>query len=306
MKNILLRTVSACLLATSPLAAGDPPPFTPSTIEVAEDFYMLVGYGANLGLLVGDDAAFMIDNQFTEIGDTKALTFLTGKIKEAIAEITDKPIKYVINTHYHHDHIGGNADMRENGTIVISHDNVRKRMAEGVPAGRTAMPPWPEAMLPTVTFSEAMTFHFDEHDIEVEYLADAHTDGDAIIFIKDLNVVLMGDVFINGGYTFIDLDAGGTLDGYLEVNEKVLAFADENTKIIPGHGPLGSKADLQKAHDLLKLIKYRVQALIEKGLSEEEVVKLDPFKEYHNTWGNGYVNGEWMTRFAYRAIKQAM
>lgn len=295
-RALLLSTIFAAVVVLgSPAAAQrDFSGVEIKTTELGGGVYMLQGAGGNIGLSVGEDGAFVIDDQFAPLAE---------KIVGAIGEITDQPVAFVVNTHWHGDHTGGNEAMSGLGAHIVAHDNVRKRLKEGLAReGGSVTPPAPDAALPVITFSHSMSFYWNGRDIKVWHPNNAHTDGDAIIFFKDANIVHMGDVFFNGGYPYIDLDSGGDMDGYIATHEKVLAKIDDETKIIPGHGPLASKADLQKTVDMLKDVRSRVRSLIDDGMSEDEIVAADPLADLNPDWGQGFINGERMARTAYRAL----
>ena len=267
------------------------------TTQVTEGVYMLEGAGGNIGLSVGTDGAFVIDDQFAPLSD---------KIMAAIDAVSDNPVEFVLNTHWHGDHTGGNEALGESGAHIIAHDNVRTRLKEGLTrSSGNVTPPAPDAALPVLTFSHSMSFYWNGHDIAIWHPKNAHTDGDAIVHFKDIKVVHMGDVFFNGGYPFIDLESGGDLSGYIATHEKVLTKIDDDTKIIPGHGALASKADLQKTVDMLKQVRSRVQAMIDEGMSADDIVAADPLKDLNDTWGKGFINGERMTRTAYASLTSA-
>ena len=264
------------------------------TTEVADGIYMLEGAGGNIGLSVGEDGAFVIDDQFAPLSE---------KIMAAIEAVTDKPVEFVVNTHWHGDHTGGNEAFGKSGAHIVAHDNVRKRLKEGLTraSGRTT-PPAPEAALPVVTFSHNLSFHWNGEHIKAWHPDNAHTDGDAIIFFKTANVVHMGDVFFNGGYPFIDLESGGDLNGYIKTHEQVLQKVDDETKIIPGHGPLATKADLERTTDMLKLVRSRIQSMIDDGKNLDAILAGDPLADLNGDWGQGFVDGEFMTRTAHGSL----
>ena len=230
--------------------------------KVTDQIYMLKGRGGNIGLFIGEDAVFMIDDQFAP---------LTPKILAAIKEITPKKVSYLINTHWHGDHTGGNENMGKEGALIVAHDNVRKRMSvESVRRGRT-VPAAPKVALPVITFDKDLTFHINGDDVLASHVHNAHTDGDAFIYFANNNVLHTGDSFFNTGFPYIDLTSGGSIDGYIEGMKKMLLIVDENTKIIPGHGNMATKKDLETYLDMLNILRSRVQAEIDKGKSVEEV-----------------------------------
>lgn len=255
---------------------------------VAEGVFMLEGAGGNIGLSVGDEGAFVIDDQFAPLSD---------KIMAAIAEITDQPVKFVLNTHYHGDHTGGNEAFGEAGAYIVAHDNVRVRLASGDQ-------PAPEAALPVITFSETTTFHMNGEEIHVMHPENAHTDGDAIIFFRKANAVHMGDTMFAGRFPYIDVASGGSLDGAIAALETTAGMIDAETKIIPGHGPVSTKADIEKSITMLKDVRARIQALIDKGLDEDAVVAAAPLADLEEAWSWRFINAERMTRSAYQSLTQ--
>jgi len=293
-----MRTISAFIgaltaLASPAMAQRDFSTVEIKTTQVTPGIYMLEGAGGNIGLSVGPDGAFVIDDQFAPLSD---------KIMAAIAAVTDQPVRFVLNTHWHGDHTGGNEAFRSQGAIVVAQDNARKRLKEGIKREDSETPPAAPSALPVVTFSDEVSFFWNGHDIRVRHPASAHTDGDAIVAFDAANVVHMGDVFFNGGYPYVDLDSGGDLDGVIAAQEAVLASVNDQTKIIPGHGALCGKAELAAYVSMLKDVRARVSALIAGGLGEDAVVKADPLKDINAKWGAGFINGEAMTRTAYRSL----
>ncbi len=265
------------------------------TTKVTDGIYMLEGAGGNIGLSVGADGAFVIDDQFAPLSD---------KIMAAIAKVTAEPVEFVLNTHWHFDHTGGNEHFGKSGAHIVAHDNVRKRLKEGMKGG-DGLPdvgPAPADALPVITFSKTISFHWNGQHIHVWHPQKAHTDGDAIIFFKDANVVHMGDIFFNGGYPFVDLRSGGDLNGYIAAHASVLGKIDDATKIIPGHGPLADKADLQRTTDMLKEVRARIQALIDEGMDADAAVAADPLSDLNDDWGQGFINGERMIRSAHASL----
>ncbi|GAB4519115.1 MAG: MBL fold metallo-hydrolase [Parvularculaceae bacterium] len=294
MKRIFLGA-AAMILAGGAFAQQNFDEVEIQTTEITDGIYMLVGAGGNLGLTVGEDGAFLIDDQFAP---------LTEKIQAAVSAVTDEPVRYVINTHWHGDHTGGNENLGEAGALIVAHDNVRTRLKEGLT--RTflfdgATPPAPDAALPVITFSKDVTFHLNGHEIHAFHVAHAHTDGDAIIYFRDANVVHMGDVFFNGRFPFIDVESGGSIDGYIAAHEKVAGLIDDETRIIPGHGELATKADLLRATAALRDVQDRVAALIAAGRTEDEAVAEIDLSDYAD-WGGGFVNAERITRMVHRSL----
>jgi glyoxylase-like metal-dependent hydrolase (beta-lactamase superfamily II) len=264
--------------------------------KVAEGVYMLTGAGGNIGLSVGRSGTYVIDDQFAP---------LTDKILAAIRAITPDPVRFVINTHLHGDHTGGNENLGKAGALVVAHENVRRRMsAEQFSAtfNRTT-PASPEGALPVVTFTEAVTFHWNGDEIRVHHVAPAHTDGDSIVRFVKADVVHMGDLFFNGGYPFIDTSSGGRVDGVIAAAEETLAAIGEKTRIIPGHGPLATRADLQSYRDTLALLRDRIAKLKAEGKSRDEVIAAKPTADHDAKWGAGFMKGDTFTGLVYDSLR---
>ncbi len=286
MSRTLAVAVLSVIAATSAWAQRDFSKVEIKTTELVDRIYMLEGAGGNMGLSVGDDGAFLIDDQFAPLSE---------KIIAAIAAVTDKPVEFVLNTHYHGDHTGGNEEFGKAGAHIVAHDNVRKRLMSG------DAPAAPDA-LPVITFSDTTTFYWNGHEIHVFHPKHAHTDGDAIVIFRDINVVHMGDVMFSGLYPYIDVDGGGDLNGYIAALEAVAVQIDDQTKIIPGHGPLSSKADLEASIAMLKDVRRRIQALIDDDLDEDGVVAADPLADLNEQWAWRFIDGERMARSAFRSL----
>lgn len=261
------------------------------TISVGEGLYMLMGRGGNIGLSVGDDGAYVIDDQFAP---------LTEKIQAAIASVSSSPVRFVLNTHWHGDHTGGNENLGKSGALIVAHDNVRRRMDPDTfkdLVGRSQQAP-PDA-LPVITFSDEVTFHWNGEVIHAMHVPPAHTDGDVLIVFEHANVIHSGDLFFNGRYPFIDMPSGGNLNGVITAAERMLAIATPETKIIPGHGELAGPAELKAYHDMLITVRDRIAALVAQGQSEDAVVAATPTKDLDATWGT---NPERFVRAAYQSL----
>ncbi|WP_299682910.1 MBL fold metallo-hydrolase [uncultured Tenacibaculum sp.] len=263
--------------------------------KITENIYMLKGQGGNIGLFVGEDGAFMIDDQFAH---------LTPKILKAIKKITDKPVKYLINTHWHGDHTGGNQNMSKEGAVIISHKNVRKRMGmESVVRGKTK-PASPKEALPVITFTEDMMVHFNGEDVLISHVHDAHTDGDAHIYFTKNNVLHMGDTYFQGKYPYIDLTSGGSIEGYIASAEKALLMIDDTTVIIPGHREISNKNELLAYKNMLVTLRDRVQNKINEGKTVEEVKKDTSItKEYDDKkYGDWFITSEGIRETIYKSL----
>jgi glyoxylase-like metal-dependent hydrolase (beta-lactamase superfamily II) len=268
------------------------------TVNIAPGIYMLVGRGGNIGLTVGRDGAAIIDDQFAD---------MVPKIRAAVALLSEYPMKFVINTHLHGDHTGGNDAFGAAGAVIIAHDNVRKRLASDQvhPITNQPIPARAREALPVVTFADSATLHFNDEDLEFTHLPNAHTETDIIIRFRKANVVHMGDLFV-GGFPFIDGNTGGTFDGLILAHEKVLAAIDDGTRVIRGHGPLGNKAELQAYHDMLVVVRDRIAKLVKAGKTREQVVTARPTKDYEEKYAGSSFNAEqWIGR-AYVDQKRAL
>ncbi len=286
MRNAILIAI---LLV--PLSYAQEPEITYRSTAVTDGIYVLEGVGGfgggNVGLLVGEQHIVMID-------DTMAPT------APALLAVADaaagRPIDFVINTHVHGDHLGGNALLADTGAVIVAHDNIRKRLlADPSPAGGAAG-------LPVITFADGMTFHVNDYEAHVAHVERAHTDGDAIIHFKNANVIHTGDLMFNGMFPFIDLDRGGTVDGYIAGAQKIYGIADDDTRIIAGHGPLATKADLGVFIEMLVDARARVQALVLAGKSEDQIVAENPLASYHDEWSWNFITTERMTRTLVRSL----
>ena len=252
--------------------------------KVAGNVYMLQGAGGNIGASVGDDGIVIVDDQYAPLAD---------KIQAALKGITDKPVRFIINTHYHPDHTGGNEYFQKQAPI-IAQDNVRKRLESGGVGGNGAsihmeMKPAPKEALPIITFDHDVTVHLNGEDIRALYFPAGHTDGDSVIFFPQSNVVHMGDDFVTYGFPFIDVDAGGSINGMIDGVEKVIAQVPPDVKIIPGHGPVSSLDDVRAYLGMLKATRDAVEQQLKAGKTLEQMKQaklLDPWKKYSGDFVN--------------------
>jgi len=248
------------------------------TTKVAEGIYMLEGEGGNIGVSAGEDGVFLIDDQFAP---------LSQKIMAAVKAISEKPIRFLMNTHWHGDHVGGNENFGKAGTVIIAHDNVFKRMSVGgaITMLKQNYAPYPRAALPVVTFSQSATFHLNGDDVVSTHLPPAHTDGDSFVRFTKANVIHTGDVFASGRYPFIDPESGGSVKGVLVAVDRILPMIDDNTRVIPGHGPLSSKKEVLAYRKMLATAIARIEPMAKSGKSLQEVIDAKPLREYDEEWG---------------------
>lgn len=280
--------LSCGLVALPWVAVAAEPDFSKveiTTIPLANGVSMLVGQGGNIAVSTGSDGPMIVDDQFAP---------LVPKITAAVKALQDGPIRFVINTHHHFDHTGGNEALGSGGALIFAHENVRARMSteQFSKLMNRTLPASPEAALPVVTFDDGVTLHWNDEIIRVEHVAPAHTDGDSHIWFEKANVVHMGDTFVNGSYAFPDVESGGTVAGLIASAEGVLARVNDNTKIIPGHGPLASRADLQKFHDMLVDVKGRIDKGIAGGATLEAFVASKPLADLDAEWGDGFLTAD--------------
>jgi glyoxylase-like metal-dependent hydrolase (beta-lactamase superfamily II) len=292
----LLVALAALALASSPLSAQQNfDNVQIRTVKVSAGVYVLMGAGGNIGLSVGENDAFIIDDQYAP---------LTPKVLAAIRAVTRKPVRFVLNTHLHGDHTGGNENFGRAGALIVAHHNVRRRMSveqfnafldRRIPAAA------PSA-LPVVTFSDVVTFHLNGDEIRAVHVVPSHTDGDAVVHFQRANALHAGDVFVRYGYPYVDISAGGSIDGMIEATGMMLSMVKDDTKIIPGHGEVATKKDLQQFHDVLVIIRDRVRGQIAQGKSLGEVKAAKPTAEFDATWRNDFVTPDKFVEIVYTSL----
>jgi cyclase len=260
--------------------------------KIAGSVYMLQGAGGNIGASVGEDGIVIVDDEFLPLAE---------KIEAALKGIADKPVKVVLNTHWHGDHTGSNPHFGEKAPIV-AQENVRKRLASGGKTRFGETKPAAKTALPIITFEENVSVHLNGEDIRAIHFPNGHTDGDSVIFFKQSNVVHMGDDFFNGMYPFIDIDSGGSVQGMIAGDEKVLAEVPDDVKIIPGHGELATKDDLRKFITMLKETSAAVAAGIKKGKTVEQL-KQEKVLAKWDSWGQGFIKSDLFIEILYDSLK---
>jgi glyoxylase-like metal-dependent hydrolase (beta-lactamase superfamily II) len=269
------------------------------TTDLGHGVFLLGWQGGDSLILVGDDGVLLVDTSVAPMGD---------KIKAAIARVSDQPIRRVINTHAHADHFGANEAMAKGGAVIVGHENLRERMANGqhIAAFNQTIPPSPPAALPTFTYVDAMTIHFDGETVQLFHPPSAHTDSDTLVHFKRANVIHASGTFGgDGAYPFFDMSSGGSLAGMIVAEEKMLSLADEKTWIIADEGEPASAEALKATRDMLVTLRARVQKMIDEGKSEDEAVAAKPTNEFDakRVQRGGFLTGDVMTRLAYQSLK---
>ncbi|HUH11919.1 MAG TPA: MBL fold metallo-hydrolase [Longimicrobiales bacterium] len=293
------RIPTLALLALTGLpataTAQDPAAVDIRAVEVARGVWMLTGQGGNMGLAAGPDGVFLVDDQYAP---------LTPRIVAAVAALGHGAVDFVLNTHWHGDHTGGNENLGRAGALIVAHENVRERMSTEQFIARLdrAVPPSPAGALPVVTFTEAVTFHLNGDEIHAFHVAPAHTDGDAIVHFRRADVLHMGDVYFNGAYPFVDLSSGGDADGVIVTVERALELAGPATRVIPGHGELSGRAELEAYHAMLVDARGRVRQLMEEGLGRDAVIAAKPTAHLDAAWGGGFIAPDQFVGFLFDSL----
>ncbi len=296
-RALLLGLAAALLAPTGAGLAQDFDTVTVRSIPVAPGLHMLTGRGGNVAVSSGPDGVVLIDDQYAP---------LTEKIVAAVREISDGPIRFVINTHWHADHTGGNENLGRAGAVLVAHERVRQRMSapQFVQAFRRKLPPSPPDALPVVTFSRSIGLHLNGIEMRVEHVETAHTDGDAIVHFRGLDAVHAGDVYVNGFYPFIDVSSEGSIDGTIAAVRGLLASTGPKTKIIPGHGPLSNRAELASYHSMLRTVRERIAAAVARGEGADAVVAARPTADLDPRWGDGFLTPEAFVRIVHADLSR--
>ncbi len=294
MKTYILSILS--VFSTIPLAVSGQN-FDDVKIEatqLSERVYMLTGAGGNIGVSAGEDGVFVIDDQFAPLSE---------KILASIGKLSDKPLRFLANTHWHGDHTGGNINMTKAGATIMAHENVRKRLAE-TPDRQNNMRP--KEALPIITFSDGLNLHLNGEQIAFFHVDNAHTDGDVLVYFTESNVLHTGDTYFKGRFPYIDLKSGGSIDGYIKAVERALMVIDDKTKIIPGHGTVSDKSEYMNFLEMLKTLRARVSAEIGKGKTEDEVASNSEITKPYDEqgFGSGFINSERIKRIIYQSLNQ--
>jgi len=290
-----MRKIALLLMLPAALAAQNFDTIQIKSQALRGGVYMLTGSGGNIGLSIGDEMAFVIDDQYAP---------LSAKILAHIATLTNKPVKFVLNTHWHGDHSGGNENMGKAGALLVAHENARRRMSTGqfIEFLKRTEPPAAPGALPVVTFTDSIAFHVNGDDIVAFHVSPAHTDGDVIVHFTKANVVHMGDVLVLNGFPFIDLSSGGNANGVVDASDRVLSFCNAETKIIPGHGPAAVDcATLRAYRDMVFTVRERVRAAMRQGKTLAEIKALKPTQEFDATHKGSRTPDDFVD-FVYRSL----
>lgn len=299
MRPVAALIVScAAGLLTLPAQAQDFDSVKIRATPIRGGLYMLTGRGGNLLVSIGPDGVLVIDDQFAP---------LAPKILSTIRSLDAGPVRWVVNTHWHGDHTGGNEAMSGRGAVIVAHDNVRERMStrQFIAAFQQYVEPAPAAALPVVTFSEAMTFHWNGDEARVIHAPAAHTDGDAFVHFRKADVVHSGDVFFSGMYPFFDTSTGGSFDGLIAAADRLLGLVGEDTLIVPGHGPLSRRIDLLEYRAMLVDVRTRVTADMQAGKTRQEIVERQPTRSLDARFGGGFMKPDSFVALVYESLKAA-
>ena len=293
-----LAVIGLAILAPAAIAQLTPPDTTIRTEEVAPGIYMLIGQGGNIGVSTGADGTFLIDDQYAP---------MTPSVIAALKGLNAAKPRFVLNTHWHGDHTGGNENLANEGAVLVAHDQVRARMssAQFISFVQSAVPASPQAALPIVTFNDAVTFYLNGDEIHGTYAPHAHTDGDVFAHFRKANVIHTGDLFFRF-YPFIDISSGGSLAGLIAAIDRILAIADDKTRIIPGHGPLANRAELVEYREMLITTSGRIRDLMKAGKTADEIVAAAPNADFDQKWAWGFITPERYTRMIYELLDREL
>lgn len=289
--NRLLAAATLAVFATIAEAQDPPPPI--EVVQVVPGVHVLYGQGGNIGVSTGRDGMFLIDDQYAN---------LTDKVVEALARISPQQPRFVLNTHWHHDHTGGNENLAAKGSVIVAHDRVRERMtSENVNEFlKRTTPPSPPGALPVVTFNDSLSLHVNDDELRGIHVQAAHTDGDVFIHFRKANVIHTGDLVFAGMYPFIDIDSGGSVAGVIAAVDRMLALADKDTRVIPGHGKVTDRAGLEAYRQLLVVTSGRMRELVKAGKTLDEVLAARPFADYDAQLAWAFITVERYIQILYR------
>jgi len=293
MKTSILAAVATAFFATGAMVQAQQQDFSKveiKTTDLGHSMYMLEGAGGNVTVAATPEGVIMVDSQFAPV---------SAKIKAAIAKVSPAPVRFVIDTHHHPDHTGGNANFAKDGAVIVAQENVRKHLATPGPNGQSQL----AAALPVITFVDAIDIHLGDKTAQVRHVAPSHTDGDSYVYFPAENVLATGDIFGSSRFPTGDLRGGGSIDGMIASTDKLIELVNENTQIVPGHGPLAKKADLVAFREMVQASRDRIAKLIAEGKSVDEVVRAKPLADYYAKRGGDDMRTDQWVRYVYQSIK---
>ena len=294
MKTAISAIVLSLSLIAPAVAQQDMSKVEIKTQQLAPGVAVLFGAGGNIGVSYGEDGTVLIDDQFAP---------LTGKIQKAVADLGATPVKFLINTHWHFDHSGGNENLGKAGAIIMAHDNVRVRMTAGATVAGNAVPPAAKAALPVITYADGLKLHLNGEEVRIIHMSAGHTDGDSIVHWTTSNVIHMGDLFMFGvSFPFVDVGSGGDVRGFVAAADKALAIANDQTKIIPGHGPVATKADLQNHRNMVAGVIAKVEEGIKAGKTLDQIKASRPADGY-GVKADGFITADRFVETVYNILK---
>ena len=307
MNRVGIAVVASIMALSGPVFAQQPPAAAPplpdfskveiKTTNLGDNIYMLEGQGGNITVAVAKDGIIMVDGQYAPLHD---------KIKAAVEAISNKPVKYLINTHFHGDHTGGNEAFAKDGATIVSQVNVKNRLAAGTSNGLTGAktPPAPPAALPSDTYTSFSKIRLEGRVADLKHIANAHTDGDTYVWFKTANVLSTGDTFTNGRYPNIDFANGGNIKGMIAATDAYLKQVNARTKIVPGHGPLADRVALIEYRTMLITARDRMAKLVKEGKSEDDVVAAKPFADLDAKWAPTELASNNFIRVVYHSLEK--
>lgn len=285
LRKTLAVTLAAAVCLGNAQAADD----TIRTHAITDSLFVLFGSGGNIAVLTGKDGTYLVDDQYAP---------MTPHIRKALKALSDAPVRFVFNTHWHTDHTGGNANFARTGSLLVAHENVRTRLSSDqfISAFQREVPAADPSAWPVLTFDQRISFHLNNETVHSLHVARAHTDGDSLVHFEKANALHMGDTFFNGIYPFIDLSSGGSIDGVLAALQTALTLSDARTVIIPGHGPITDRAGLKRYQQMLQSLRDQVAAQLDQGQSIEQVVASRPTRAYDDELGGGFITPQAFAR----------
>jgi cyclase len=267
------------------------------TTRLTEGLFMLEGAGGNSIVEIGVDGVVLVDTGYGPMVDS---------LRAAVTDLSDKPVRTVVNTHWHLDHVDGNQTFAKSGARIIAHENVRLHMSsdQHLAVIDRDVPPSPAEALPKITFRERLNLHWDDHDISLLHLPAAHSDGDTVVIFRSANLIGTGDIFFNCGYPYIDITHGGTIDGLIAAVERILELSDDSTRIVPGHGPLATRSDLQTYREMLEAFRSVMAREMKTGKDLPTILETKPTAELDAKWGGVFFSPQQFAEMVFETLKK--